>query len=96
MISLLSKSIAFTIIIAACSFNLNAKNIKRKFTDAEKAFIKNVVRNERAFSYRIKKQKNESIIIKFKNIKYTLLKDGFIGEIWVKENNKWQGLGLNY
>lgn len=96
MISLLSKSIAFTIIIATCSFNLNAKNIKRKFTDAEKSFIKNVVRNERAFSYRIKKQKNESIIIKFKNIKYTLLKDGFIGEIWVKENNKWQSLGLNY
>lgn len=83
-------SLGFLSLIADTQYT-NLKN----FSFKEKSFIKNVidVRKEKPLS--IMKTDDNSIVIIFSTSKILLKPDGFLGQMWIRDNpkTKWLSLG---
>lgn len=65
----------------------------KQFTRTEKNFIRNVVRAQKEKVISIVKRENNYIEIEFKSTLVILKPDGFIGEVFIKEGERWLSLG---
>lgn len=64
----------------------------KKFTKSERKFVKNVIKAHNEVPVNIKRIQDQ-IEIEFSNIRVILKPDGFIGEVWLREENYWLSLG---
>jgi len=60
---------------------------------SEKQFVKNVIELVDNKPTEITKSSSGFIILEFPEAKYQLKPNGYIGEMWLKENNAWVSLG---
>ena len=67
------------------------KNLSRE----EKRFVNNVIEITNDVIVDITKRKDNVIVLEFWNTMYTL-KDGYIDEVWILEDEDWLSLGKEY
>ena len=78
--------------IAGTSYSQNLpKNLSRE----EKRFVNNVIEITNDVIVDITKRKDNVIVLEFWNTMYTL-KDGYIDEVWILEDEDWLSLGKEY
>ena len=70
----------------------NSQKLPNNLTWSEKRFVKNVIEITNDVLVNVTKRKDEVIVLEFWNTMYTL-KDGFIDEIWILEDEDWLSLG---
>jgi hypothetical protein len=80
------------IMIAGVGYSQNLpKNLSRE----EKRFVNNVIEITNDVIVDITKRKDNVIVLEFWNTMYTL-KDGYIDEVWILEDEDWLSLGKEY
>ena len=62
------------------------------FTWSERRHIKNVIKTHKETPVDIRRIQDQ-IEIEFSNVRVVLKPDGFIGEVWLREENYWLSLG---
>lgn len=56
---------------------------------SEKKFVQNVIDIKGDNPIEITKRKDEHIVLRFNDAKYILKPDGYVGEMWILENEDW-------
>jgi len=62
------------------------------FTWSERRHVKNVIKTHKETPVDIRRIQDQ-IEIEFSNVRVVLKPDGFIGEVWLREENYWLSLG---
>ncbi len=62
----------------------------------EKKFVKNVIDIHGEKPVEITKRKDKHIVIEFNNTMIVLKPDGFVGEMWILEDEDWVSIGREY
>ncbi len=62
----------------------------------ERIFVENVIKVQNEKPVEITKRKDKHIVIEFDNTMYVLKPDGFVGEMWILEDEDWVSLGREY
>ena len=62
------------------------------YTWSERKHIKNVIKAHKETPVEIRRVQDQ-IEIEFSNLRIVLKPDGFIGEVWMREENYWLSLG---
>ncbi len=71
----------------------STQNFPSFLTKSEKRFVKNVIDIQGSKPVEITKRKDQHIVIEFENTMYVLKPDGFVGEMWILEDEDWISLG---
>ena len=69
--------------------------LPKNLTKSEKKFVTNVIEITNDVVVEIVKRNDDVIVIEFWNTMYTL-KDGYIDEMWILEDEDWLSLGREY
>lgn len=72
-----------------------SQNLPKNLTKSEKKFVTNVIEITNDVVVEIVKRNDDIIVIEFWNTMYTL-KDGYIDEMWILEDEDWVSLGREY
>ena len=72
-----------------------SQNLPKNLTKSEKKFVTNVIEITNDVVVEIVKRNDDIIVIEFWNTMYTL-KDGYIDEMWILEDEDWVALGREY
>ena len=73
-----------------------AQDLPKFLNRSEKRFVQNVIDIQGSKPVEITKRKDLHIVIEFSNIMYVLKPDGYVGEMWILENEDWVSLGREY
>ena len=71
----------------------NQEKLPDFLSTSEKQFVKNVIELVNDKPTEITKSSLGFIILEFPEAKYQLKPNGYIGEMWLKEDNTWISLG---
>ena len=77
------------VIIAGVGYS---QNLPKNLTRSEKRFVNNVIEITNDVIVDITKRTDGIIVLEFWNTMYTL-KDGYIDEVWILEDEDWLSLG---
>jgi len=80
------------IFIAGVSYS---QNLPKNLTKDEKKFVNNVISLTNDVVVEVIKRNDNVIVIEFWNTMYTL-KDGYIDQVWILEDEDWVSLGREY
>ena len=69
-----------------------SQNLPKNLTRSEKRFVNNVIEITNDVIVDITKRTDGIIVLEFWNTMYTL-KDGYIDEVWILEDEDWLSLG---
>ena len=72
-----------------------SQNLPKNLTKSEKKFVTNVIEITNDVVVEIVKRNDDIIVIEFWNTMYTL-KDGYIDEMWILDDEDWVALGREY
>jgi hypothetical protein len=72
-----------------------SQNLPKNLSREEKRFVKNVIEITNDVLVNVTKRKDDIIVLEFYNTMYTL-KDGYIDEVWILEDEDWLSLGKEY
>ena len=72
-----------------------SQNLPKNLSREEKKFVNNVIEITNDVIVDITKRKDNVIVLEFWNTMYTL-KDGYIDEVWILEDEDWLSLGKEY
>ena len=72
-----------------------AQDLPKNLTRSEKKFVRNVIEITNDVLVNVTKRKDDIIVLEFWNTMYTL-KDGYIDEVWILEDEDWLSLGKEY
>ena len=72
-----------------------SQNLPKNLTKDEKKFVNNVIEITNDVVVEIVKRNDNVIVIEFWNTMYTL-KDGYIDEMWILDDEDWVALGREY
>jgi hypothetical protein len=88
------KRIIFSVIfmIAGAGYS---QNLPKNLSKSEKRFVNNVIEITNDVIVDVTKRTDGIIVLEFWNTMYTL-KDGYIDEVWVLEDEDWLSLGKEY
>jgi hypothetical protein len=70
----------------------NSQNLPKNLSREEKRFVNNVIEITNDVIVNITKRTDGIIVLEFWNTMYTL-KDGYIDEVWILEDEDWLSLG---
>lgn len=66
-----------------------AQNLPTFLNRSEKRFVQNVIKIKGDKPVEITKRKDQHIVIEFYDSMYVLKPDGYVGEMWILENEDW-------
>ncbi len=69
--------------------------LPKNLTRSEKRYVKNVIEITNDVLVNITKRTDDVIVLEFYNTMYTL-KDGYIDEMWILEDEDWLSLGREF
>jgi hypothetical protein len=69
--------------------------LPKNLTRSEKRYVKNVIEITNDVLVNITKRTDNVIVLEFYNTMYTL-KDGYIDEMWILEDEDWLSLGREF
>jgi hypothetical protein len=72
-----------------------SQNLPKNLSKSEKRFVNNVIEITNDVIVDVTKRTDGIIVLEFWNTMYTL-KDGYIDEVWVLEDEDWLSLGKEY
>ena len=72
-----------------------SQNLPKNLTKNEKKFVNNVISLTNDVVVEVIKRNDNVIVIEFWNTMYTM-KDGYIDEMWILEDEDWVSLGREY
>ena len=72
-----------------------SQNLPKNLSKSEKKFVNNVIELTNDVLVDVTKRTDGIIVLEFWNTMYTL-KDGYIDEVWVLEDEDWLSLGKEY
>jgi uncharacterized protein YuzE len=72
-----------------------SQDLPKNLTKSEKKFVNNVIEITNDVVVEITKRNDNVIVIEFWNTMYTL-KDGYIDQVWILEDEDWVALGREY
>ena len=72
-----------------------SQNLPKNLTKSERKFVTNVIEITNDVVVEIVKRNDDVIVIEFWNTMYTM-KDGYIDEMWILEDEDWVSLGREY
>jgi hypothetical protein len=72
-----------------------SQNLPKNLTKNEKKFVNNVISLTNDVVVEVIKRNDNVIVIEFWNTMYTL-KDGYIDQVWILEDEDWVSLGREY
>jgi hypothetical protein len=72
-----------------------SQDLPKNLTKSEKKFVNNVIEITNDVVVEITKRNDNVIVIEFWNTMYTL-KDGYIDQVWILEDEDWVSLGREY
>ena len=72
-----------------------SQNLPKNLTKSERKFVTNVIEITNDVVVEIVKRNDDIIVIEFWNTMYTL-KDGYIDEMWILDDEDWVALGREY
>ena len=72
-----------------------SQNLPKNLTKSERKFVTNVIEITNDVVVEIVKRNDDVIVIEFWNTMYTM-KDGYIDEMWILEDEDWISLGREY
>ncbi len=72
-----------------------SQDLPKNLTKSEKRFVNNVIEITNDVVVEIVKRNDNVIVIEFWNTMYTM-KDGYIDEMWILEDEDWVSLGREY
>jgi hypothetical protein len=85
------KMIILSILLVGFTSKFYGQSMKG-FTWSERRHIKNVIKTHKETPVDIRRIQDQ-IEIEFSNVRVVLKPDGFIGEVWLREENYWLSLG---
>ena len=85
------KMIILSILLVGFTSKFYGQSMKG-FTWSERRHIKNVIKTHKETPVDIRRIQDQ-IEIEFSNVRIVLKPDGFIGEVWLREENYWLSLG---
>lgn len=72
-----------------------SQNLPKNLSKSERKFVNNVIEITNDVIVDITKRDDGVIVLEFWNTMYTL-KDGYIDEVWILEDEDWLSLGKEY
>lgn len=72
-----------------------SQNLPKNLSKSEKRFVNNVIEITNDVIVDVTKRTDGIIVVEFWNTMYTL-KDGYIDEVWILEDEDWLSLGKEY
>ncbi len=72
-----------------------SQNLPKNLSKSEKRFVNNVIEITNDVIVDVTKRNDGVIVLEFWNTMYTL-KDGYIDEVWILEDEDWLSLGKEY
>jgi hypothetical protein len=72
-----------------------SQNLPKNLSREEREFVNNVIEITNDTIVNITKRKDNVIVLEFYNTMYTL-KDGYVHEVWILEDEDWLSLGKEY
>ena len=85
--------IIVTLMIAGVGYS--QVELPKNLTRSEKRYVKNVIEITNDVLVNITKRTDDVIVLEFYNTMYTL-KDGYIDEMWILEDEDWLSLGREF
>jgi len=72
-----------------------SQDLPKNLTKSERKFVNNVISLTNDVVVEVIKRNDNVIVIEFWNTMYTL-KDGYIDQVWILEDEDWVSLGREY
>ena len=85
------KMIILSILLVGFTSKFYGQSMKG-FTWSERRHVRNVIKAHKETPVDIRRIQDQ-IEIEFSNVRVVLKPDGFIGEVWLREENYWLSLG---
>jgi hypothetical protein len=86
------KMIILSLLLVGFTNKVYGQSMKG-YTWSERRHVKNVIKSHKETPVDIRRVPFQNIEIEFSNIRVILKPDGFIGEVWLREENYWLSLG---